>query len=146
MYFSCSYEVHYRSRYSSWVGLPCADSDLCCLCLIALPFGTFVQARELEGHVLAFKCFGLEERHELITWPQLTARWLENVWKHMEIQWEISFSAAKDTYFMNKMTFTVTSEEEIIVHPAWHCTLLHTIVPINTLFHSWNSPMKYHSC
>lgn len=40
----------------------------------------------LEGHVLTFKCFGLEVRHELITWPQLTARWLENVQEHMGIQ------------------------------------------------------------
>lgn len=29
-------------------------------------------ARELEGRLPAFKCFGLEVRPELITWPQLT--------------------------------------------------------------------------
>lgn len=75
----CSYEL-------SWVGLPRVDSDLCWLCLPALPFGTFVQAGELEGHVLTFKCFGPEVRHELVTWPQLAAWWLENVQEHMGIQ------------------------------------------------------------
>lgn len=84
VYFSHAHEVHCRSRVSP--GLPCVDSDLCCLHLVALPFGTCVQARELEGHMPAFKCFGLEVRYDLITWPQLTARWLENVREHMGIQ------------------------------------------------------------
>jgi len=81
------------------VALSRVDSDLCFLHLVALPFETCVQASELEGHVPAFKCFGLEVRPELITWPQLTARWLENVGEHMDIQCEISFSATKDIYF-----------------------------------------------
>lgn len=52
--------------------------------------------------MLAFKCFGLEIRHELITQPQLTARWLGNVGEHMGIQQEISLSPTKDIYFMNR--------------------------------------------